>query len=95
MVSGCDTDETTVSPRLGPSRRVGAGRTSISCGIYYQSPETFWLNSHPSNKDLRSLRAEHAVLGVEHEFAKELRAGVEIYDMCYHTTIPSIPRTPF
>jgi outer membrane receptor protein involved in Fe transport len=89
------TGETTVSPRVGLNYRVWK-RTDVrlSYGIYYQSPETFWLNSHPSNKDLRSLRAEHAVLGVEHEFAKELRAGVEIYDKRYHN-YPVDPSNPF
>jgi outer membrane receptor protein involved in Fe transport len=89
------TGETTVSPRLGLNYLVRQGtEVHLSYGVYYQSPETFWLNSHPSNTDLRALRAEHAVLGIEHEFAKDLKAGVEIYDKRYHN-YPVDPSNPF
>jgi len=89
------TGETTVSPRLGLSYRVWKETNiRLSYGIYYQFPETFWLNSHPSNLDLRALRAEHAVFGIEHEFPGNLRAGIEIYDKRYHN-YPVDPSNPF
>ena len=89
------TGETTVSPRVGLDYRVWKGTgVHFSYGVYYQSPETFWLNSHPFNKDLRALRAEQAVIGLEHEFAKDVKAAVEIYDKRYHN-YPVDPSNPF
>jgi hypothetical protein len=87
--------ETTVSPRLGLSYALGP-RSSLhlSYGVYYQSPETFWLNSHPANNDLPSLRSEHAVLGFERALGGDIKGRVEIYDKRYHN-YPVDPSNPF
>ncbi len=75
---------TTFSPRAGltlkltPVTSVNAG-----CGIFYQTPEILWLTSHPSNKSLKSMRADHYVVGMKHFFSHELFFDVEIYHKEY------------
>jgi len=87
--------ETTVSPRLGLRYAIGAASAlKLSYGVYYQSPETFWLNSHPANNDLPSLRAAHVVLGFEQAFGRGVRATAEIYDKTYRN-YPVDPSNPY
>ena len=77
--------QTVVSPRLGLSYELWVDTVlHASYGIYYQAPETFWLDCHPTNKALRYLRAEHAVVGAETVFGGVVKATVEVYAKTYH-----------
>jgi len=89
------THEGTTSPRLGLIYAF-TPRTSVhaSYGTYYQSPETFWLASHPSNASLRSLRSEHFVLGGEHDFGQNLIVRAEAFGKTYHN-YPVDPSNPY
>lgn len=73
-----------VSPRLGVSYKLTeATSISASYGIFYQSPQYLWITSHPNNWKLNNIRSEHYIAGIEHFFAKDLRATFELYQKNY------------
>jgi len=68
------------SQRLGISYSILPTTTiSASTGIFYQAPEYVWLTSDPRNENLRYIRADHFVAGIEHLFTPELRLSIEGY----------------
>jgi len=76
--------QTVASPRLGLRYELGRDvAVHASYGIYYQAPETFWLNCHPSNTSLRYLRSEHAVVGAESIFGGRIKVTAEIFNKTY------------
>lgn len=83
------------SPRFGISYSLFPNTTlSASTGIYYQSPEYIWLTADPRNENLKFIRADHYVIGIEHIFTPELRLSVEAYYKDYRnypvsTVIPT------
>lgn len=83
------------SPRFGVSYSIFQNTTlSASTGIYYQSPEYIWLTADPRNENLKFIRADHYVVGIEHIFTPELRLSVEAYYKNYRdypvsTVIPT------
>jgi hypothetical protein len=69
-----------ISPRFGVSFRLTEATTlNASTGIFYQSPEYFWIGSHPNNNKLKYVRAYHYIAGIEHIFTEDLRVSVEAY----------------
>ena len=77
--------QTVSSPRLGLSFALRPN-TSIhaSYGVYYQAPETFWLDCYPTNKTLKYLKSEHAVFGLESSLGRDIKVKAEIYNKTYH-----------
>jgi hypothetical protein len=74
----------TTSPRLGLTYAFGtATNLHVSYGVHYQSPETFWLASHPGNTALLPVKSEHFVLGGEHDFGGALRVRAEAFAKTY------------
>lgn len=68
------------SQRFGVSYSILPTTTiSASTGIFYQAPEYVWLTSDPRNENLRYIRADHFVAGIEHLFTPELRLSIEAY----------------
>ena len=72
------------SPRVGASYNI-TPITSINAayGIYYQTPEYIWLSADIRNKNLNSIRCEQYVFGIDHYFASDLKASVEVYHKNY------------
>ncbi|MBS1517907.1 MAG: TonB-dependent receptor [Bacteroidetes bacterium] len=77
-------DKTNFSPRIGLSYKVSPV-TSInaSTGIFYQNPEYIWLAVDDFNKDLKSIRAEHFIIGAEHYLNSDIRITAEVYQKRY------------
>lgn len=68
------------SPRFGISYNILPATTiSASTGIYYQSPEYVWLTADKRNENLKFIRANHYVAGLEHLLTPELRLSIEAY----------------
>lgn len=68
------------SPRAGISYSLTpVTMLNFATGIYYQSPEYVWLSSHPNNRNLNSIKASHLIAGVEHYFAADIKATLELY----------------
>ncbi len=73
-------EKNAVSPRFGISYSILPTTTvSASSGIYYQSPEYIWLMSDVKNENLKFMKANHYVVGIEHLFSADLRLSVEGY----------------
>ncbi|MCX6165522.1 MAG: TonB-dependent receptor, partial [Ignavibacteriae bacterium] len=52
---------------------------NFSYGIFYQSPSYIWLVSNSQNLDLKNIRADHYIAGIEYLFEKDTRATIEVY----------------
>ncbi|MFA5405619.1 MAG: TonB-dependent receptor [Ignavibacteria bacterium] len=52
---------------------------NFSYGIFYQSPSYIWLVSNLQNRDLKNIRADHYIAGIEYLFEKDTRATIEVY----------------
>jgi hypothetical protein len=74
------TGESVLSPRFSV-RYALTDKTSLnaSCGIFYQTPMPYQLAQDPANTTLRSSRAVHYIVGIEHRLTDETRASVEYY----------------
>ncbi len=87
--------QTAVSPRLGLSWRfTEKAGLHASAGVYYQSPETFWLASHPDNDSLPFIKAVHVLAGGEFSLFDDLLVRAEIYAKTY-SHYPVDPSNPF
>lgn len=72
--------KTYFSPRAGLSVKLTpVSSINLAWGMYHQSPEYIWLSSNPKNSLLNSIISEHYVAGLEHFFASDLKASVEVY----------------
>lgn len=75
---------TVYGPRLGLSYELWRNASiHASYGIYYQAPETFWLDSYPTNASLDYLRSEHFVFGAELILGRDVRVTAEIFNKMY------------
>jgi hypothetical protein len=72
------TNKLNLSPRFAISYLL-SDITSInfSTGIYYQNPSYIWLTGNEINKNLKSIRADHYVLGLENRLDKDLLLKIE------------------
>ena len=50
---------------------------NFSTGIYYQNPSYIWLAGNEINKNLKSIRADHYVLGLENRLNMDLLLKIE------------------
>jgi len=73
-------DGNAFSPRSGISFNILPLTTiSASTGIYFQAPEYLWLSSDPRNENLKFIRANHYVIGIEQLLSADLRFSIEGY----------------
>lgn len=87
-------DKNALAPRFGLSYNIQPATTiSFSTGIYYQAPDYLWISSDLGNKNLKFIRANHYVVGIEHLFAADLRFSIEGYykDYKYYPVSILIP----
>ncbi|MCX7974508.1 MAG: TonB-dependent receptor [Candidatus Aminicenantes bacterium] len=74
------TDDFVLGPRLGVNLGLSSStEMKFSLGIYYQSPEPFWLKAHPENKNLKFLKSNQITLGIKHGFKDKLTFNLEAY----------------
>jgi hypothetical protein len=84
-----------VAPRGAISVAVSPKTTlTLSGGIYHQAPSLIWVVSNPANTRLRHIRADQAVLGVEHLLRPDLKARLEAYVKRY-TGYPASETRPW
>lgn len=66
------------SPRFSASYMLNElTNVNISTGIYYQAPSYIWLIADASNKNLKSIRSEHYILGFDHRLQEDMLLKVE------------------
>lgn len=73
-------DKDYISPRASLTIPVtGKFFLNGSYGIFYQSPSYIWLIANESNRNLKNIKSEHFVGGVEYLFDAGLRVTLEGY----------------
>ncbi len=77
-------DDYSIEPRLGLSYSLGEKTTlNGAYGQHYQAPSFSTMASDPSGKNLRNKHTTQVVLGLEHLFAQDIRAVLEVYRKDY------------
>lgn len=69
-----------VSPRLA-ARYYLTEKTSLnaSYGIYFQSPAYIWLTTDERNRQLKPIRSDHYIVGVEHLVQDDFKFTLDVY----------------
>jgi outer membrane receptor for ferrienterochelin and colicin len=71
-------DPLTISPRFSAAYMIDNLTTlSFSTGIYYQNPSYVWLAALESNKNLKPVKVNQYVLGIERKLREDIRLKVE------------------
>lgn len=66
------------SPRFSASYMLNElTNINLSTGIYYQAPSYIWLVADASNRNLKSIRSEHYILGFDHRLQDDMLLKVE------------------
>jgi len=66
------------SPRFSASYMLNElTNINLSTGIYYQAPSYIWLIADATNKNLKSIRSEHYILGFDHRLQEDMLLKVE------------------
>ncbi|NWF89911.1 MAG: TonB-dependent receptor [Ignavibacteriaceae bacterium] len=82
-----------LSPRLSVSYEV-SDLTSLnfSTGVYHQAPSYIWLLADKANTNLKNVRADHFVLGIDHLIREDVLLKVEGFIKNYKNYPASIIR---
>lgn len=79
-----------VEKKVNPSVRLATGiplddlsKITLSLGRYYQAPSAIWLAANEINRELRSIRSDMIVAGIDRRLAEDLRLGLEGYYKSY------------
>ncbi len=73
-----------VSPRFSASYQLsGLTEVNFSTGIYYQSPSYIWLAANDLNKNLKSIRADQYILGIDHRLREDTQLKIEGFYKIY------------
>ncbi len=57
---------------------------SFAYGIFYQSPSYIWLAANEQNRNLKDIRADHYVAGLEYRISNDIRMTLEAYYKDYY-----------
>jgi hypothetical protein len=86
-------DKNYISPRISASIAVLRNlNLNFSYGIFYQSPAYISIVSDPGNRNLKDIRADHYIAGLEYFPNKDTKASVEIYYKKYDNYPSSVYR---
>lgn len=73
-------DKFVFSPRAGLTYMISPGTfINGNAGIYYQAPEFLWVLSNTENRNLKYIRADEYVIGLEHFFRGNIKISAEGY----------------
>jgi len=67
---------------------------TASAGRYHQSPATVWLVAVPANRDLRQMRTDQYIAGLEYYWKSDTRITLEVYQKRYRH-YPASTARPF
>ena len=81
------------APRISASYSIN-DLTSLNAsgGIYYQSPSYIWLATDVNKDNLRDIRADHMVLGIDHLLRPDALIKLETFYKWYHDYPTSLLR---
>lgn len=87
------TKKLVVAPRFSASFPLTpVTKLNASIGRYYQAPSYIWLMANPFNHDLKYLKMNQYVVGIEHFVRSDLKVSVEAYLKDYSDYPVSITR---
>ncbi|MDP4117427.1 MAG: TonB-dependent receptor, partial [Bacteroidota bacterium] len=88
------TNNFTIDPRLSFAFLISEITSlNFSTGIYHQTPSYIWLQANPINKQLKSIKTNQYVLGVDHLLNEDLQVRVEGFIKNYNDYPASLART--
>jgi outer membrane receptor for ferrienterochelin and colicin len=77
-------DESTIAPRASVGYYLLDNlKLNAAYGIYYQAPPLLWLVSYDQNKDLKQIKTEQFITGIEYYPANDLKITVEYFEKQY------------
>lgn len=77
-------DESVISPRASAGFYIFDNlKLNAAYGIYHQAPPLLWLVSYDQNKDLKQIRTEQFVTGIEYYPSSDLKITVEYFEKQY------------
>lgn len=77
-------DVGTISPRASAGFYILDNlKLNAAYGIYHQSPPLLWLVAYDQNKDLKQMKTEQFVTGIEYYPASDLKITVEYFEKQY------------
>lgn len=82
-----------ISPRTSMSITINPKfSVNLAYGIFYQSPSYLWIIGTPENKNLRDIRADHYIAGIEYLLDESTRLTIEGYYKDYKYYPVSVKR---
>lgn len=82
-----------ISPRLSAAYMLSdITSLTFSSGVYYQSPSYIWLAADESNKNLKAIRTDQFIFGVEHKLREDIRFKLEGFYKKYSNYPTSLSR---
>lgn len=83
-----------LAPRISASYNLTDLTTiNASVGIYYQSPSYIWLAADQNKNNLKDIRADHLILGVDHLLREDVLIKIEVFFKRYSDYPVSLTRT--
>lgn len=77
-------DKSTISPRTSAGFYLLDNlKLNAAYGIYYQAPPLLWLVAYDQNKDLKQMKTEQFVTGIEYYPVPDIKITVEYFDKQY------------
>ncbi|MCU0345149.1 MAG: TonB-dependent receptor [Ignavibacterium sp.] len=77
-------NESTISPRASAGFYILENlKLNATYGIYHQAPPLLWLVSYDQNKDLKQIKTEQFVTGMEYYPASDLKITLEYFEKQY------------
>lgn len=52
---------------------------NLAYGMFYQSPSYIWITANAENRNLKDIRADHYIAGIEYLFDESTRMTAEVY----------------
>jgi hypothetical protein len=88
-----------IERKLYPSARLALTQAldeqsnlGVSVGRYYQAPSYIWLVANDRNRELKEIRSDMIVAGIDRRLAEDVRASIEGYYKSYGDYPASIER---
>ncbi len=81
------------SPRFSASYKLNDfSNLNFSAGIYYQSPSYIWLSTNNNLKNLKDLKTDQFILGIDRDLREDLQINLEGFVKVYSNYPASINR---
>lgn len=88
-------DKSTIAPRFAAGYYLFDNfRLNAAVGRYYQAPPLLWLVAYDQNKDLKQMRTDQIVLGVEYYPSNDIKMTVEVFEKKYYDYANSVLNPP-